>query len=85
MKVNSRIINKLKKYMKKKDETEEKLMKETLKTQKKKTTEPKKPTKSKKKVLEPCGEGKYRNPDTNRCKLMTSNSKQKQKQKQKQK
>ena len=30
--------------------------------------ESKKLTKSKKKVLEPCGEGKYRNPDTNRCK-----------------
>ena len=72
MKVNSIIINKLKKYMKKKDETEEKLMKKLLKTQNTQntqntqTTKPKKPKKS----TEP-----VRNPDTNKCKINTNESK----------
>lgn len=62
MKVNSIIINKLKKYMKHRKATEK------SKTNKKTT----KSTKSKTKVLAPCPEGKVRNPNTNRCKINKS-------------
>lgn len=74
MKVNSRIINKLKKYMKQR-KVIEKSKTNTKTTKTTKSTNTTKTTKSKTKVLTPCPEGKVRNPDTNRCKINTNKSK----------